>query len=73
VKRPDGTHVMRVSTPDEYAERAAVVLERDGFFEREIGRRTEQFGGVLHAFSAYESKRTARTVYPSRAGSTAFS
>lgn len=63
-RRPDGSHAMRVLTPDEYAERSATALETNGFFEREIGRRTEQFGGVLHAFSAYESKRTTADATP---------
>lgn len=56
-KRPDGSSFMLVWTVDEYIQRAGAGLERDGFFEREIGRTTEQFGQVVHAFSAYDSKR----------------
>jgi hypothetical protein len=63
-KRPDGSHVMRVVTPDEYATNAAPMLEKNGFFEREIARRTEQFGGVLHAFSTYESRHAAADSVP---------
>lgn len=48
-----------VWTPDEYVQRAGANLEQNGFFEREIGRITETYGGVTHAFSAYESRRTA--------------
>jgi hypothetical protein len=51
-------------TPDEYVQRAGVGLERDGFFEREIGRVTERFGRVMHAFSAYDSKRRADDAQP---------
>ena len=51
-------------TPDEYAQRAAGNLTRNGFFEREIGRTTEQFGAVTHLFSAYESKRTSSDPKP---------
>lgn len=56
--RPDGSRVMMVWTPQEYVERAGVTLERNGFFEREIGRVTEEFGQIAHVFSAYDSKRT---------------
>lgn len=50
--------VARVLTPEDYIRTAGPRLEEGGFFEREIGRREERFGNVLHAFSAYESKRT---------------
>ena len=50
VRRPDGTVVSRVITPQEYAERSGPMLERDGFFEKEIARTTERFGNVVHAF-----------------------
>ena len=46
-----------VMTPEDYVQRAGPMLERDGFFEAEIGRTTERFGPVAHAFSSYESKR----------------
>lgn len=45
-------------TPDEYIERAGASLERDGFFESEIGQEVEQFGNIAHVFSTYDSKRT---------------
>lgn len=63
-RRPDGTHTMRTMTPDDYAAQAGPGLERNGFFEREIGRRTEQFGGIAHVFSAYDSKRLATDSVP---------
>ncbi len=48
----------RVMTPDEYVDGSGPLLERNGFFENEIGRVTEQFGYVTHLFSSYESRRT---------------
>src|SRR5688572_5015126 len=63
-RRPDGTAVMRVQTPEEYAASAATFFDKNGFFEREIGRRTEPFGNVLHVFSAYDSKRAASDTAP---------
>lgn len=55
-KRPDGTIVHRAMTPEDYVRVAGPQLEQRGFFEREIGRTTEQFGAVTHAFSAYDSR-----------------
>jgi hypothetical protein len=49
---------MRVMTPEDYAAGSGPALERNGFFEREIGRRSDRFGNVLHVFSTYESRRT---------------
>jgi DNA-binding beta-propeller fold protein YncE len=63
-RRQDGMRVLRVITPDEYATNIGPQLENGGFFEREIGRRTEQFGAVVHVFSAYDSKRTAADTVP---------
>lgn len=54
----------RVMTPEQYAERGATGLTRNGFFEHEIGRTTDQFGAVTHIFSAYESKRAASDPKP---------
>jgi hypothetical protein len=64
-RRPtDSSQVMRAMSPDDYAAQAGPGLEANGFFEREIGRRVEQFGGVAHVFSAYDSKRTASDPQP---------
>ena len=62
--RPDGGARAYAITPQEYAERSGPQLERNGFFEREIGRTSEAFGNIVHAFSAYDSKRTAQDPAP---------
>jgi hypothetical protein len=54
----DGTPRQRVMTPEEYVLTIGPILERDGFYEAEIGRRTERYGKVVHLMSAYDSKRT---------------
>lgn len=46
----------RVMTPDDYAARSGPFLEKNGFYEREISRRTEKFGNIAHVFSTYESR-----------------
>ena len=59
--RPDGVRVANVSTPDEYAERAAAVFrdapifQGKGFYEVEATRRVERYGGVAHVWSTYLS------------------
>lgn len=56
---------VRVLTPEEYATQIGPRLEEMGFFEREIARTSETFGAVTHAFSTYESRRTADEPEPS--------
>ena len=59
VQRPTGGATVAVLSVDDYVTRAGAQLEANGFFEREIHRTVEQYGNVLHAFSTYESRRTA--------------
>ena len=56
--------IRAVWTPDDYVKTAGANLEKNGFFEREIGRTVEQFGGVAQVFSVYDSKRTAADPKP---------
>lgn len=44
-------------TPDDYIKRAGDFLEKEGFHESEIGRRTEIYGNIAQVFSAYEGKK----------------
>lgn len=52
----DGVARYRVWTVEEYIATAAPGLMRNGFYEREIGRKMERFGNVVHMMSAYESR-----------------
>ena len=63
-RRQDGTGVRRVWTLDEYIATAGPQLKSGGFFEREIARRTDRFGNVVHLFSTYESRRKAEDPQP---------
>jgi hypothetical protein len=47
----------RFITPEEYIERSGPFLEKEGFHEREVARRTEQYGNIAHIFTTYEAKR----------------
>jgi hypothetical protein len=63
-KRPDGSAVRRVLSVEDYIKNSGPSLEKNGFFEIEIGRKTEQFGGIVHLFSTYESKRATSDEKP---------
>jgi hypothetical protein len=57
-RRPTGETGARVLSPEDYIARTTPVFERDAFYEKEIARRTERFGNILHAFSTYEARRS---------------
>lgn len=50
----DGSSQLLVLTPAQYVERSGAFVTDSGFHEREIGRRAERFGNLVHVFSAYE-------------------
>ena len=54
--RPTGETGSRVLSADEYVQRSSPTLEKNGFFEREVSRRTEKFANIAHLFSTYESR-----------------
>jgi len=69
-RRPDSVTVLTV---DGYLRAVNAILDRDttasgmrvrGFSEREAARRTESFGNLVHVFSTYESRYTARDSLP---------
>lgn len=69
---PDGS-VGRVRfTPESYVENAGAVLVRDGFVEAEIGRTTERYGRIAHAFSTYVSFRSRADTEPFARGINSF-
>jgi hypothetical protein len=71
-RRPDGSIGRARMTPASYATNSGPILERDGFFEREIGRVTEEYGLIAHAFSTYESLRSADDEAPFARGINSF-
>jgi len=44
---------------DAYIERVEPFFQKNGFFEKEIARHTEQFGNIAHVWSTYESRYNA--------------
>jgi hypothetical protein len=71
-KRPTGESTRRVLTLEEYITNSGPFLEKDGFFEIEIGKRTEQFGNIVHVFSTYETKRAMTDDKPFMRGINSF-
>jgi hypothetical protein len=63
-RRQDGTIAARVLSVDEFIQASAPRTKNEGFFEREISRRTERFGAVAHVFSTYESRRAKDDTKP---------
>ena len=60
----DGAVRARVMTPQEYRESSGATLEERGFYEVEIGRTVQEFGNIVHAFSAYSSRWTPEDPEP---------
>ena len=52
---------MRVLEVNDYIALSGPQLERIGFRERELARRTEQFGHIAHVFSTYEGRSQTDT------------
>lgn len=68
----EGGTAYRVMTPEDYVEMAGSSLEENGFFEQEIGRTQEEFGPLVHLFSAYQSKRSLEDPEPFARGINSF-
>jgi len=54
-KDDQGNMIIKALTPEEYIELFTSRIP-NGFFERELNRKVEEFGTVVHAFSTYETK-----------------
>jgi hypothetical protein len=64
IKNAEGKTGYLIWTPDEYVELAGANLEKNGFFEKELNRKVEEYGSLVHAWSTYESFRTSRDEKP---------
>ena len=58
--QPQGSATARARfmSVDDYVNTSGPLVEERGFFESEVGRVTEEFGNIAHAFSTYESRWT---------------
>jgi hypothetical protein len=72
-KRPAETEVRaRVLSPDDYVDRSAPFLEKDGFFERGVSNKVDHYGNIAHVFSTYESRHKAEDAQPFQRGINSF-
>ena len=55
----DGRPSVSIMTTEEYRQAANAGFVQRGFFETEIGARTERFGNVAQVRSVYQTRRTA--------------
>lgn len=55
---------VRYLTADQYIDTSGKWLLENGFFENEIGRKTDQFGNIAQVFSSYESFKSAKDKKP---------
>lgn len=44
-------------TPEDYVKRVEPVFAQQGFYEKEIARKSDSYGNIVHAFSTYEARR----------------
>jgi len=54
-KNNEGEFMVRYMKPDDYVKGSGKWLVENGFFEKEIYRKTDGFGSIAHVFSTYES------------------
>jgi len=54
-KDEQGNLTLKALTPDEYVQLFSSRIST-GFFERELSRKVEEYGTVVHVFSTYETK-----------------
>lgn len=61
---PTGDQGARVLGVEDYIASSGGYLETNGFFEREIARKTEKFGRIAHLFSTYEARNRTEDPTP---------
>ena len=62
--KKEGGYEPRVLSPDEFATRSQAAVQKQGFFEHEISRRTHRWANIAEVFSVYESRRAADDPQP---------
>ncbi|KAA3624663.1 MAG: hypothetical protein DWP94_03070 [Flavobacterium sp.] len=64
VKNKDGVYEVRYMSPENYIESAGKWFMENGFYEKELFRKTESFGNITHIFSTYESFKSKTDTKP---------
>lgn len=58
-KGKDGKVTVKLITLKQYHDASDAYLEKDGFYEKEISRKVENFGAIYHVWSTYETRNSA--------------
>jgi hypothetical protein len=61
-----------ILAPEDFIERAGNYFKNNGFYEREIPRRTERWGSLMQASSTYESRHDPKDPVPFARGINSF-
>lgn len=54
----EGKPVLQLTTLKKYHQLSDDFMQKNGFYENEISRKTETFGYITHVFSTYETRYT---------------
>jgi len=66
--RPGGGAIAHIMTLEAFIERSSRNVAREGFYEKEIARRSDAFGSIVHVFSTYEARHSPEDPRPFRRG-----
>jgi hypothetical protein len=58
-KGKDGKVTLKLVTLKQFHQNYDANLEKDGFYEKEISRKVENFGAIYHVWSTYETRNLA--------------
>jgi len=72
VPNPPGGFRTLLFSADEYAQHGDPYFQKNGFFEREVARRSERYGNMAQVFSTYESRHSAADPKPFERGINGF-
>jgi hypothetical protein len=70
--KKDGKQRVQSITPEGYAKQAGDYFLKNGFFDREIGRKSERYSNIMQIFSTYESRNTKEDKDPFARGINSF-
>ncbi len=68
----NGDSKLHVMTVDDYIKQSGPTLESRGFFEKEVSKKTEHFGNIVHVWSTYEARMKKEDPKPFMRGINSF-
>ncbi len=71
-KKTGTGYEIRGFSPEGYQKLADPYFQKNGFYEREIARKSERYGNIMHIFSTYESRHDAKDPQPFARGINSF-